>query len=427
MRSTRAIWALSGAAALAAACAAKPETRTAAKALGQPQACVASLERPADQELSSAVVETGEGAVKARGLVEAQAFTALQQRLCRGWRCDELAEGIRVVDTKELEGQTCAQAGVSASFLAGWLKPAQQELAAGLAQDARWVVDQVNNSGAPDSALPAVAIAPLVDRGVAGGERAIWLREQLIAALGAAGAEVIPMPADWSGRAAPAGAHGLVRGFIRPGRANKERFEVVWVVDVVTGRAESRAREVVRALAADVPDGAERPELLLGDPFKIGAHVVAGQGGGLCTGQESALRVDLAQPMAVRVFALYGEASAAQVYPRTSGDKAELAAGVHDLLKFTAGELGAGPLRFVVVGAANAEALGRMKTLNAACALPEDSARKLNAGGGVAPTAQATTTSASFRLLGAALCEGAPERAKTGLEWVDDLPTCWEK
>jgi outer membrane murein-binding lipoprotein Lpp len=419
---------LAAAALLIAGCASEPKVRKASSQLGEPKACEALLERPADTSVSAASAPTGEDAVKARGAVEAQAFTALQQRLCRGWRCDELAEGIRVVDFKEHEGNSCAQAGVSASFLAGWLKPAQEELEAALAADAKRMAGVFDSSGMLDSANPQVVIPAVVDMGVEGGQRARWLREQAVVAFKAAGLEVMPAPAGWYGRGVPAGAHGVARAYVRPGRARKERFEVVWELETAAGRTQGQAREIVRALADDVPEATAKAELLTGTAGGVGAAVAAEEGGGLCAGAPSALWVDLAAPMFVRVFVVYGAEQAAQVYPRAAGDAGRLEAGPRELVKFTAGELGgAGAARFLVVASPDEAGLGRMKTLDRACALPADSARKLHAGGGVAPTAIETTRGAGFRLLDAAMCEGAPASPATGLEWVNDLPTCWEK
>jgi hypothetical protein len=344
----------------------------------------------------------------------------LVDKLCAQARGCCAALGGRVDGWKTGAGdqKVCAMAVVKTADLRAWRKECTSitGLADKLLVAARELLDQ---SGAQKR---RAAVGKILDQGVHGGERAEWLRDQMIAALGKAGANVMDVPASWDGKALPKGVDLLISG-----RATTRREEQRAVVDLVWKARFKRGRAVEMVAAAPVvfpaaaaPAGGASFSDLPPNRGDLFVRVEAPNAGSLCPGQETSLGLYSDKARYVRVFDLYGEGDALLLYPNDGSDGRVPAGSMVSLGRFKAVPAqGSDTERFLLVAADDPMDLGRMAKYKTVCRVPADIARALHAGKGI--PAGTVAASDGFRIVASPDCPDAPPGGASDLS---QLPVC---
>src|SRR5690554_6683945 len=181
------------------------------QAPADPQACSGNLVPPTGyhQETSFVPLSVND----AREQAAETARTRLRDRLCQGYRCEQIAEHITVWRTTQDGRQACVMAVASREKDAAVYAEPTCALEAELAEMVRVIVEALPDRD--EGEVNSVALDTINDSEINGKPRAEWLHDQLLSALGFSDVLTRKLPGRWSGLGLPPSTAAVVRGTIR--------------------------------------------------------------------------------------------------------------------------------------------------------------------------------------------------------------------
>jgi len=391
--------------------------------------CSGKLVPPNGYEQETAVVAKA-GEPQALQKAQALAREQMRQRFCSHVPCPSLAEKIVLWKHGETAENACAQAVVKRTEIERFKATLQVDLDERLAEAAiRLLGEEVRQKAQKRVAL---VIDKIADRGIAGGLRAEWLRDRMVAALSRLpGLRVVEAPQRWDGHGVPAKLDAVLRGTVFPVRgAEGDGLEVTWTVQQRSNVGIERRTAQVQLPAwigpqvaiAEVPRCA--PSSVLSVPED------ASPPGSLCPGEETRLVLRSEKELHVVVLDLYGKELEKGVVIFPTEEAGLVSAGG----PVTVGPFWAAPVEgeselFLVLGAPTREALGALGQWRGGCRLTEEQVKSAwaLAGPGLEKGCD------GFRITSTSRCEGlkgpdgaavkAPSPAQVQ-EAMGALPAC---
>ncbi len=329
--------------------------------------------------------------------------------------------------------QVCAMVVIEQNGLAVW--KARQ----GLGDFDRALNDAVS-SVLKDLKAPIVAVDAVVDGGVPGGERAVWLQNRLAAALGARGVTVVDLPANFTGVGLPGRATALLGARTTSRSENNERkLDIAVTARVREGKVFVRrtAPAITIVASAAPPFTTEAPPLPVDNAtvtLRL-QHLDVGtdRSAGLCAGDTVQLVLTSSARRHVRVIDLYGQgatAGAVVLFPNDEHTSDVVKAGETLALGgpdgFEAVPWPGNDLeRFLVIAATTPAGLGALSSSTTTCRLSPTLTRKLHAG--EVPSG-VDVTSDGFRVLPSAQCTRraapTPQALQAMMASLSSLPVC---
>jgi hypothetical protein len=351
----------------------------------------------------------------------AKALAALREKVCQG-RCGTLAAEFKIWRQGTGGGQVCAMAVINRRRVAEW-RASQNVDGLGAEIDAA----AKTLMGALKTRKPKIFVARINDSGAAGGPRARWLLPQLRRAFDAAGA--IPVVVrKWDGEAVPRGVDAVVMATLED-RKDQGKPVVDLAIDLLhkVGRAQAlRSADPITFPAAAAPaPGTRLPKLPTDKGLAI--HFETGEGGVLCAGAKTRLRLKTDADMHVRVFSLYGESGALLIHPAQGGSdtvRANTPVMVGGEEGFEALPVpGTNAERVLVVAAEKAADLGALGAYTSTCRLPAAVARKLHRFEGL-PT-RARVSADGYRIVEGGACPSLDVQKRAQMErMLAEVPEC---
>ncbi|RVU42662.1 hypothetical protein EA187_15860 [Lujinxingia sediminis] len=393
------------------------------QAPADPQACSGNLVPPTGYHQETAFVPLSVS--NARQQAAEDARMRLRDRLCQGYRCEQIAEHVTVWRTTHDGRQACVMAVASREKVAAVYAEPTRELEAGLARMASTIEGALGEiEGDEGGEANSVALDTINDSGVNGGPRAEWLHDQILAALSYSGVSTRKLPGRWSGLGLPPSTGAVVRGTIRQIPGQEAMLEASFRLergDEIRGIGSVRFPQ---AIAPMIDPQTHMPPLPEGNG-KVALHMDARPGGALCEGQQTELWLETAEPLHVRVINLYGNGEGGlMVY--SSGEERLPPHHPVSLGEFKAVRASEVPVeRFLVVAAPTMEALGRFASLETTCRLPATMASALNGGQQVPRASMPWAMGMDYRLMSGEACEDVAAPPAQDLSMLEGLPSCW--
>lgn len=351
----------------------------------------------------------------------AEALSALREKVCQG-RCGTLDAEFKIWRQGTGGGQACAMAVINRSRVTEWRASQNVDgLGAEIDAAAKTLI------GALKTRKPKVFVARINDSGAAGGPRARWLLPQLRRAFDDAGATPVVIR-QWDGESVPRGVDAVVMATLED-RKDQGKPVVDLAIDLLhrVGRAQAlrSADPISFPAAAAPPPGTRLPKL----PTDKGLVVrfETGEGGVLCAGAKTRLRLKTDADMHVRVFSLYGDDGALLIHPAQGGDDRVFAAKpilVGGAEGFEALPVpGTNAERVLVVAAKDRADLGALARYSSTCRLPADVARKLHRFEGL-PT-RARVSADGYRIVEGGACPTLDVQKRAQMErMLAEVPEC---
>ena len=342
------------------------------------------------------------------------AMKNLQDRICQGYRCGELAPHVKVWHTEVDAGVACAMAVIKGDAIRDFQDGPRKRLDADLQDRAQKLIQAAGSSGEPRLAIDAVT-----DMGVDGGPRAEWMVDRMTAALSEHGAFIANVPVDWSGLKLPKGVDGVLRANITPMHGRESMLEVTWKIQLSRGTKASNAISFPELIGPAVDPTTFQTDHW-GRSDLVSLRFDARPGGGLCEGQVTKMQLETAEPLHVRVVNVWGDGSLGTVAWASNGVVA--ANKVVDLGEFKVAPAVDVPVeRFIIVGAKNEAALGMTRGASSQCRLTPADATSISSG--AFRNSDAVVTTRSYRVLSGQQC--AEFRADPiPADWLQQLPVC---
>lgn len=348
------------------------------------------------------------------------ASAKLRDRICQGYRCTELAPKIKLWNTEADSMQVCAMAVIKSSEVEEFKAGPRKRFDADLTTRAEQLVKTVKANGEP-----RIAFDNITDVGVDGGPRAEWLVDRMSAALSKHGALIASLPTDWTGLTLPKGVDAVLRANITPMHGREAVLEVTWKLQLPRGVKAVDPISFPELIGPAINPLTQLDELAGINP-NIALRFDARDGGGLCNGQRTELRLESSQALHVRVINLFGDGSQGMVIYGTREPlkpQEAVSLGEFDVVKAT-------PVpaeRFLVVGAETEAQLGQLADIKAPCKLSPAMATQLSSQRGLPDGVKDYTTSRSYRILEGPECSSfEPEARPEG--WFDkymrSMPSC---
>ncbi|MEO1270224.1 MAG: hypothetical protein AAFX99_19220, partial [Myxococcota bacterium] len=228
-------------------------------------------------------------------------------RLCgSSLGCDFLAARVKTWKTGSGAGQACAMAVIRKEDLTDW-----RTLASQFDRDLDRAVGQLLDNA------KRVAIDRIVDSGVPGGQRALWLQNRMEQALTRVDITLIEPPAGWNGDRPPPGVDRVLRASVTPRLEQGTKvIEVTWKARYLTRGAIAKKSADAITLPADIAPSINGlyPSLPIGAK-DITLRLDSRYGGGLCMGETTQVWLHSKRDLHVRVFDLYGRDGALLLFP----------------------------------------------------------------------------------------------------------------
>jgi hypothetical protein len=383
-----------------------------------PQACSGELVPPTGyhQEAAYEPLTTR----NAREVAIERARTRLRERLCQGFRCEQVDSAVQTWRVAEDGRQVCVMAVASRQRVAALYAEPRQELEKALAT----MAGDIARAARSVSDNPVIVIDTITDNGVNGGQRAEWLHGLLLTALGQAGVRTAPVPERWSGLGLPPGVDAVVRSQIvmLPGQETMLEASVrAELAETVRGVG---SVQFPQAIAPAMDTETYLPPLPRGTG-KVALHMDTRPGGALCHGQNTELWLEASEPLYLRVINLYGKGDGALVVYSTGEEtlpiNRPISLGAFQAIKATDVPVE----RFLVVASPTLEGLERFEEIRGACRLPATMARELNLGRNLPAATYDYVTSTDYRLMGGEECAAYSNVPEGDLSAVSRLPACW--
>lgn len=377
------------------------------------------------------------------GNADQRAFEAareqLRRRLC-GERldCTEVMAEVKRWTSGGARGQRCVMATVLKSHVRGWLarSASAEPLDLALAERARHLFDEVQSRrGGPAKVRPPTAVlGQVLDGGVVGGARAMWVAGRVEQALKSAGFRLVEV-VERRARGAfdvSVGVHLHERG---EGRV--EILEVglrgLWGEEVLRLEPAWCGLDAVRTLAGGSQRGLGKRRELFGDPG-LRLEVETGQGGKLCEGDKTQIHLTTDKSVHVRVIDLYSREGGLVIFPNEWVTDDKVAGGqtvplggksAFDVMMVPGSE----EERYIVLAAERREDLGPWAKLSGTCRLAPEVVERLLDMDRVALPARVRAAETGFRVVrdgcGAPPSEEKKARLLADLMAVRACPKVW--
>lgn len=349
------------------------------------------------------------------------ALFKLREKVCQGG-CGRLAAEFKIWRQGTGAGQACAMAVVNRKRVSEWR--ASQDISGLAAQ-----IDAVAKTlmGAVKRRKPKVYVARIHDSGAVGGPRVRWLLPQLRRAFDEAGA--IPVVVrEWDGDAVPKGVDAVVMATLED-RKDQGKPVVDLAIDLLhrVGRANAlRSANAITFPAAAAPaPGTRLPKLPVDKGLVV--RFETGEGGVLCAGAKTRLRLKTDEDLHVRVFSLYGQNGALLIHPAQGGDDKVLAS--KPIMIGGADGFEALPLpgtdaeRVLVVAAKDRADLGALGKYSSTCRLPAGVAARLHRFEGL-PT-RARISADGYRIVEGGACPRLDLQKRADMQrMLAQVPEC---
>ncbi|MBA2663799.1 MAG: hypothetical protein H0U74_16040 [Bradymonadaceae bacterium] len=389
-----------------------------AKAASDPQACSGQLVPPTGyhQETAFEVLSTS----NAREVALERARHRLRERICQGYRCEQVDAMITTWKASDDGQQACVMVVIKREQVASFYAEPRRELEREFERVALAAVKAIPIQ----SGQPALLIDTINDNGVNGGPRAEWLHGIMLNALGKSGAETVRRPDRWSGLGLPDGVQGVLRGRVVSLPGQEALLEVSWEVDMGRSVRGVGTASFPQAIAPDMDVATYMPTLPQGTG-KVALHMDTRPGGALCNGQTTELWLEASEPVFVRVINLYGKGDGALVIYST-GDQTLATNRPVSLGQFQAVKAGDVPVeRFLVVASPTKAGLERFGSIDGVCRLPRTMAWDLHQGRNLPDGARDYFASTDYRLMSGEECAAFGEVPPANLSLLNELPSCW--
>lgn len=388
------------------------------KRWADPQACRGNLVPPTGyhQETAFEVLTTP----NASEVALSRARTRLLERICQGYRCDQVAAMITTWKADDDGDQACVMAVVKRDQVAALYAEPRREMEAELQ---RLAADSFK-AFVVDGRAPSIVIDTINDNGVNGGPRVEWLHGLMLTALGNHGFTTRHRPDRWSGLGLPNGVDGVLRGkiVVLPGQEAMLEFSLeLDLGETVRGIG---AMRFPQAIAPEMDRETYLPALPV-NRGEVALHMDTRPGGALCNGQNTELWIETSSPLFVRVINLYGKGDGALVI-YSSGNETlptnrPISLGQFQAVKATEVAVE----RFLVVAAPTLAGLERFDTLDGVCRLPKTMAWELHNGKNLPASARDYFASTDYRLMSGDECSEFGEVPPGNLAVFNELPSCW--
>lgn len=357
--------------------------------------------------------------VNAQDVAVERARTRLRDRLCQGFRCEQVDGLVQTWRVAEDGKQACVMAVASRQRVAALYTEPRQELERALEAMAGEIA-----RSAGGAAGPVIVIDGITDNGVKGGQRAEWFHGLVLSALGKTSARTISTPDRWSGLGMPEGVDGVIESQIIVLPGQEAMLEVslrVTLGDVVRGLG---SVQFPQAIAPAMDTETYLPPLPRGTG-KIALHMDTRPGGALCHGQKTELWLEASEPLYVRIINLYGKGDGALVIYSTGEETLPvhrpISLGAFQAIKATEVPVE----RFLVIASPTLEGLERFAELGEACRLPGTMAAQLNQGRTLPVGTLDYLASTDYRLMGGEECREYSSVPEGDLSAISQLPSCW--
>lgn len=408
---------------LSAACSTTPVVETSSQAhavrkASDPQACRGNLVPPTGyhQETAFEVLTTP----NASEVALERARTRLLERICQGYRCDQVAGMITTWKTDDDGEQACVMAVVKRDQVEALYAAPRRDMERDLQQLAQASAQALGVEGR----APVVVIDTINDNGVNGGPRVEWLYGLMLTALGNHGVNTAHRPQRWSGLGLPDNVDGVLRGKIAVLPGQEAMLELSWELDLGESVRGLGAVRFPQAIAPEMDAETYLPALPA-NSGNIALHMDTRPGGALCNGQNTELWIEASEPLFVRVINLYGKGDGALVI-YSSGDQTLPTNRPISLGQFRAVKATDVPVeRFLVVAAPTREGLGRFDEIGQVCRLPKTMAWELHNGQNLPAAARDHFASTDYRLMSGEECSAFGDVPPGNLAVFNELPTCW--